>query len=59
MGVIIITELIKTFLIGIFFGTFGTTIGGLIGVNLKSNLKQKDLIAYKIFLMLENNTYMM
>ena len=34
---IIITELIKTFLIGIFFGTFGTTIGGLIGVNLKSN----------------------
>lgn len=32
-----ITELIKTFLIGIFFGTFGTTIGGLIGVNLKSN----------------------
>lgn len=37
MGVIIITELIKTFLIGIFFGTFGTTIGGLIGVNLKSN----------------------
>lgn len=37
MGVIIITELIKTFLIGIFFGTFGTTIGGLIGVNLKSS----------------------
>ena len=37
MGVIHITELIKTFLIGIFFGTFGTTIGGLIGVNLKSN----------------------
>lgn len=32
-----ITELVKTFLIGIFFGTFGTTIGGLIGVNLKSN----------------------
>ena len=38
MGVIHITEIIKTFLIGIFFGTFGTTIGGLIGVNLKSNL---------------------
>ncbi len=37
MGVIHITEIIKTFLIGIFFGTFGTTIGGLIGVNLKSN----------------------
>lgn len=37
MGVIIITALIKTFLVGIFFGTFGTTIGGLIGVNLKSD----------------------
>ena len=37
MGVISITELIKTFLIGIFFGTFGTTIGGIIGVNLQSN----------------------
>lgn len=37
MGVIVIIELIKTFLIGIFFGTFGTTIGGIIGVNLKSN----------------------
>lgn len=36
MGVIHITEIIKTFLIGIFFGTFGTTIGGLIGVNLKA-----------------------
>ena len=30
-------NILKTTLIGLFFGTFGTTIGGLIGVNLKSN----------------------
>lgn len=30
--VININEIIKTTLIGIFFGTFGTTIGGLIGI---------------------------
>ena len=29
--------IIKTTLIGLFFGTFGTTIGGLIGVKLKKN----------------------
>lgn len=29
-------NILKTFLIGIFFGTFGTTIGGLIGINLKN-----------------------
>ena len=34
---LVIENILKTFLIGIFFGTFGTTIGGLIGVNLKSN----------------------
>lgn len=28
--------LLKIFMIGIFFGTFGTTIGGIIGINLKS-----------------------
>lgn len=28
--------ILKTTLIGLFFGTFGTTIGGIIGVNLKS-----------------------
>lgn len=28
--------LLKTTLIGLFFGTFGTTIGGIIGVNFKS-----------------------
>ena len=26
-------NLLKTTLIGLFFGTFGTTIGGIIGVN--------------------------
>ena len=31
------TELLRVTLLGLFFGTFGTTIGGLIGVNLKSN----------------------
>ena len=29
--------LLKTTLIGLFFGTFGTTIGGIIGVTLKTN----------------------
>ena len=28
-------SLIKTTLIGLFFGTFGTTIGGIIGVRFK------------------------
>ena len=30
-----INEIIKTTLIGLFFGTFGTTVGGIIGVNLR------------------------
>jgi len=30
-----LSELIKTTLIGLFFGTFGTTIGGIIGVTFK------------------------
>ena len=30
-----IEEIIKTTLIGLFFGTFGTTIGGIRGVKLK------------------------
>ncbi len=30
-----ISEILKTTLIGLFFGTFGTTIGGIIGVKLK------------------------
>ena len=30
-------NILKTFLIGTFFGTFGTTIGGIIGVNIKNN----------------------
>ena len=28
--------LLKTTLIGLFFGTFGTTIGGIIGVSIKN-----------------------
>lgn len=30
-------ELIKTTLLGLFFGTFGTTLGGIIGIFLKRN----------------------
>ena len=30
-------EIVKTTLLGLFFGTFGTTIGGIIGVLLKRN----------------------
>ena len=30
-------EIAKTTLLGLFFGTFGTTIGGIIGVGLNNN----------------------
>ena len=30
-------EIFKTTLIGLFFGTFGTTIGGIIGLFFKNN----------------------
>ncbi len=30
-------EILKTTLIGLFFGTFGTTIGGIVGISLKKN----------------------
>lgn len=30
-------SIIKTSLLGLFFGTFGTTIGGIIGVNVKNS----------------------
>ena len=30
-------EILKTTLIGLFFGTFGTTIGGILGVIVKKN----------------------
>ena len=30
-------EIIKTTMIGLFFGTFGTTLGGILGVILKRN----------------------
>lgn len=33
-------ELIKTTLIGLFFGTFGTTLGGIIGVSFKNTSKK-------------------
>ena len=33
-------EIIKTTIIGLFFGTFGTTIGGIIGVVTKKNSKK-------------------
>ena len=32
-----IENIINTTLLGLFFGTFGTTIGGIIGVTLKTN----------------------
>jgi len=35
-------ELLKTTLIGLFFGTFGTTIGGIIGV-MFNNVSKKLL----------------
>lgn len=35
-GVFILNEIIKTTLVGLFFGTFGTTIGGIIGVKFKN-----------------------
>ena len=30
-------EILKTTLIGLFFGTFGTTLGGILGVTIKRN----------------------
>ena len=30
-------EILKTTLIGIFFGTFGTTLGGILGIVIKKN----------------------
>ena len=30
-------ELIKTTILGLFFGTFGTTLGGLLGIFIKKN----------------------
>ena len=33
-------EIIKTTLIGLFFGTFGTTIGGIIGIKFKNPSKK-------------------
>ena len=33
-------EILKTFLLGLFFGTFGTTLGGIIGVVIKKDSKK-------------------
>ena len=30
-------EILKTSILGLFFGTFGTTLGGIIGVIIKKN----------------------
>ena len=40
MGVIYLEAIIKTTLLGLFFGTFGTTIGGIIGVTFKNPSKK-------------------
>ena len=36
-GEIAVNEILKTTLLGLFFGTFGTTIGGILGVVIKKN----------------------
>ena len=33
-------ELLKTTILGLFFGTFGTTLGGIIGVSLNKTSKK-------------------
>lgn len=54
LGVFILEYLIKTTLIGLFFGTFGTTIGGIIGVCFKrtSNKFLSFVLAFASGLML-------
>ena len=37
-------DILKTTLLGLFFGTFGTTIGGILGVDIK---KQSNIKNYK------------
>ena len=34
----IMNEILKTTLLGLFFGTFGTTLGGILGIVIKKNL---------------------
>jgi len=36
--------IIKTTLIGLFFGVLGTTLGGIIGINIKNNSKLLSFI---------------
>ncbi len=44
----VIENILKTTLVGLFFGTFGTTMGGIIGVKLK-NPSNKSIRIYIIF----------
>ena len=39
-------EILKTTLLGLFFGTFGTTIGGILGIviNKNSNKDRKSVV---------------
>lgn len=48
------SEIIKTTLIGLFFGTFGTTIGGIIGIYCKktSNKFLSTILSFAAGLML-------
>ena len=57
-------EILKTTLLGLFFGTFGTTLGGILGIVIKKNSNKflsflcniqgitaiKRLYTYKLFL---------
>ena len=35
-------ELIKTTILGLFFGTFGTTLGGLLGIFINKNSNKSN-----------------
>ena len=39
-------EILKTTLLGLFFGTFGTTLGGILGVVIKKNSNKAQIIIY-------------
>ena len=36
--------ILRTTLLGLYFGTFGTTIGGILGIIIKKNSKEKNII---------------
>ena len=52
----VIENILKTTLVGLFFGTFGTTIGGIIGVKLKN---PSNIRIYIIFCVRINDCYYM